>query len=73
MTEKTFNNFSDLPEWVTKRVRRFRPKDAETWVFDPVSALSDQSVMELMNSGDEGQNSVRRYLNNVMSKFFPGE
>jgi uncharacterized protein (DUF2384 family) len=73
MNQTRFEKFEDLPSWVTERVRRFRPKDAETWVFDPVPALENRSVMELMNRDETGRNQVRRYLNDLMGKFFPGE
>lgn len=71
MTTTSFNEFEDLPEWVAAKVRLFRPKDAATWVFSSVPALENRSVMECMNAGEDGQNRVRRYLRDVMGRFFP--
>ncbi len=65
-----YKEFAELPAWVTKPVRVFRPNDAGTWVFAPVPALGDRSVMDLMNSNDDDQKLVRQYLLNVMGKFF---
>jgi len=39
----------DLPEWVTSCVRIFWPTDAETWVFQPVPALDNRSLLDVMN------------------------
>lgn len=71
MTTTTYQTFDDLPEWATTRIRRFRPKDAETWIFEPVPALDNQSFIDVMNEGEDGVNRVRRYLNDLMGKFFP--
>jgi len=71
MTTTTYRTFEDLPEWATTRVLRFRPNDAETWIFDPVPALDNQSFIDVMNQGEDGVNRVRRYLNDLMGKFFP--
>lgn len=69
MNATPMTRFEDLPEWVTAKVQQFRPKDAETWVFNAVPAL--ETVMECMNAGEDGQNRVRRYLRDVMGRFFP--
>ena len=69
MTVKKYTKLDELPNWVTAKVHQFRPRDAEKWIFESVSALDNKSVMELMNSGEEGQNEVRRYLTNIAGHF----
>ncbi|HVX60907.1 MAG TPA: hypothetical protein VHC19_09905 [Pirellulales bacterium] len=71
MSKTTYEGFDDLPEWAKSRIAKFRPNDAETWIFNPVSALDSQALIDVMNQGEDGVNSVRRYLNDVMGKFFP--
>lgn len=73
MVAPTYKTFSDLPEWATSCIRKFRPDDAETWIFHPVPALQNRSFIEVINQGDEGINRVRRYLNDVLGRFFPEE
>jgi uncharacterized protein (DUF2384 family) len=71
MNTTTYRSFDDLPEWATSRIRVFRPNDAETWIFERVPALDDQSFIDVMNQGEVGKTQVRMYLNNLMGKFFP--
>lgn len=68
---KKFQEFDDLPDWVKEPVRRFRPNDADTWILKPVPALDNRALIDVMNSGEDGERRVRLYLNNVMGKFFP--
>ena len=68
-----FETFEDLPEWVKNRVERIRPNDARSWVFEPVPVLGNESIMSLMNAGEEGQNRIRRYFIDVAGKFFLGQ
>ena len=70
MADKRFHTFDDLPEWAKSRVKRFRPNDASNWIFEPVPALGNQSFIEVMNQGDEGLDRIKRYLNDLMGKFF---
>jgi len=71
MATTTYRAFHDLPEWAKSRILRFRPNDAETWIYDPVPALDNQSFIAVMNQGEDGENKLRRYLNDLMGKFFP--
>ena len=70
VADKFYADFQDLPEWVTTIVRQIRAEDAESWVFRPVPALDNRSVMDWMNAGDDGQNRVRQYLCDVAGRFF---
>lgn len=70
MTTRTYQTFDDLPEWARSCILKFRPADAQTWIFEPVPALENQSVIAVMNEGEEGVDKLRRYLNDLMGKFF---
>lgn len=70
MTQCLYRTFPDLPEWAKSRIHLIAPKDAETWIYEPVPALDNQSFIDLMNQGEDGRNTLRRYLNTVMGKFF---
>lgn len=67
---KQYHTFDDLPEWVKKTVRRMRDGDEDGWIHQPVPALKDRSVMELMNQGEIGQQLVREYIATINGKFF---
>ena len=72
MGEDTYIHFNELPEWATRRIVVFRPNDATTWVqSDPVPALNNKTFIEVMNQGEEGSLQARKYLNDVLSRFFP--
>jgi hypothetical protein len=70
MAATTYQTFDDLPKWAASRIRRFRPDDAEEWIFKRVPALDNQSFIEVMNQGEKGAFQARQYLNNVIGKFF---
>ena len=69
MTDRPYHSFGDLPAWVTTVVRQMRPKDAEAWVFRPVPALDNRSLLDWMNAGEDGLDRVRTYLEDVTSRF----
>ncbi len=71
MSTKQYQKFTDFPDWATSRIYKFRPDDAETWIFNPVPALGNQSILDVINQGEAGKVKVRLYLNNLMGKFFP--
>ena len=70
MTGRVYRTFDELPDWARSRIRRFRPNDADTWVFEPVPALDNQSFIDVINQGEDGANALKRYLNDLIGKFF---
>ena len=73
MSTTKYKTFGELPEWATSRIRKFRPTDAETWIFEPVPALDHQSFIDVINQGEDGVDRVRKYLVALFGKFFPEE
>jgi hypothetical protein len=71
MATRKYQNLDDLSEWAASRVRKLRPNDAETWTFEPVPALDNTPFIDMMNRGEDGEHRVRRYLTDLMGKFFP--
>jgi len=69
MTDRPYHSLDDLPTWVTKVIQQMRPKDAEAWVFRPVPALNNRSLLDWMNAGEDGLDRVRKYLEDVTSRF----
>jgi ribosomal protein S18 acetylase RimI-like enzyme len=65
-----YRTFDELPEWVQGAVKQIRGGDERTWVSQPVPALESQSIMSLMNQGEDGERRVQTYLSVVLGKFF---
>ncbi|MCC5847623.1 MAG: hypothetical protein JJU29_05955 [Verrucomicrobia bacterium] len=57
-------NFHDLPIGVQNRVKALHPTDYEKWVFKKVPALSDKSLIEVLNE-DDGYRKAVEYLGKV--------
>ena len=68
--DQRYTRFDELPLWVREPVREISGGDEEVWVFQPVPALEHQSIMTLMNQGEEGERRVRAYIDSVLGKFF---
>ena len=59
----------DLPGYIKNSICEFRPDDAETWVFKEVPALENESVLAVMNKGEDEQKRVYEYWNKVIGYF----
>ena len=67
---RMYSGFSDLPKDIQEGVRVFHPKDFETWISEPVPALGKRSVLDVINSGEEGVYELRRYIAIVKERSF---
>ena len=56
------SRFEELPDDIQDKLMRFHPRDYPTFVFEPIPALEDQSIINTINSGPEGETLVRDYL-----------
>lgn len=60
----TMNNFYDFPKGIQNRVKSLHPSDYEEWVFKKIPALSDKSLLEILNEKD-GYKKAVEYLGKV--------
>jgi hypothetical protein len=60
-----YNNFQDLPRDIQVALRMFRPIDFETSVSQPIPALGNRSVLDVINGGYEGEVELRQYIATV--------
>jgi hypothetical protein len=67
-----FATFGSLPQWAQEAIVRFCSDDGEAWVVMSIPALGGESFLSIMNQED-GEQRARAYLNDVISRFFPGE
>lgn len=61
-----YREFGDLPLGIKKRVMDVIGGDVEVWVHQPIPALHNRSIIEVLNRAD-GEREVRIYLQRVES------
>lgn len=63
-----YNDFSDLPKEIQRRIIAQSPKDYGAWVKQPVPALGGKSVLETMNDND-GYRKLVNFLGKIEGYF----
>ena len=71
MAKKTYKKLEDLPMTVQSLVRGFRPENDGSWIFEPVPALENESLLDVIKQGAQGEKTVRLYLAKVEGHFLP--
>jgi hypothetical protein len=70
MSTAAFSQFNDLPVDMQTGIKKFRPHDYATFIFESVPALGNRSVIDVMNDGEKGEQAVRDYVMKVLGYFF---
>jgi hypothetical protein len=63
-----YKTFDDLPAWLKDRIQQLAGDRAESWVHESVPALSNKTVIAVMNLED-GEQRMRAYLRAVDGYF----
>ena len=50
---KRYSTFEDLPNQVKAEIRRFDPKDVESFVNYKMPAMENKSIIDIMNDNEE--------------------
>lgn len=64
-----YRSFNDLPVGIKKKIEQVVGGDVGRWVHQPIPALHNKSIIEVMNSS-EGELEVRAYLQRIESDSF---
>lgn len=65
----SYAKFDDLPKGVQVLVAKaVGEEQAPSWVIRRIQALNNSSIVEMMNSEDDGESAVRMFLHEYISR-----
>ncbi len=63
-----YRQFQDLPEWVKTPMQILHPRDSELAIFRQVPALGDESIISLLNQGEDAVAKAQKYIVSAMAR-----